>query len=45
MISINVVNYFKQFNEVISYGVLSGKYQLEKINKIYNFDPNYLAKV
>lgn len=45
MISLNVVHYFKQFNDIISHGVLVGKFKPEKINKIYSFDPNYLSKV
>jgi hypothetical protein len=45
IMSINVVNYFTKIREICSYNVLGGKYNLEKINKIYLYDRNYLIKM
>ena len=45
IISVNIVNYFVKIREICSYNVLGGKYDLEKINKLYNFDKNYLIKM
>ena len=45
IISLNVVVYFMKFWESCSYQILNGKYHLEKINKMYSFDRNYLIKV
>ena len=45
IVSINVVLYFIKFWESSSYDILNGKYYLEKVNKLYAFDRNYLIKV
>jgi hypothetical protein len=45
IISINIVNYYIKIREVSSYAVLGGKYDLDKVNKLYNFDKNYLIKM
>jgi len=34
-----------KFWEVAGYYVLNGKYEIEKVNKVFGFDKNYLVKV
>jgi hypothetical protein len=43
--SINIVNHFNKIREICSYNVLGGKFNLEKINKVYLYDRNYLIKM
>lgn len=45
ILSINIVNHLCKIREICSYNVLGGKFDLEKINKIYLFDRNYLIKM
>lgn len=45
ILSINIVNHLSKIREICSYNVLGGKFELEKINKIYLFDKNYLIKM
>ena len=45
ILSINIVNHISKIRELSSYNVLGGKYDMEKINKIYLFDKNYLIKM
>lgn len=45
IISINIVNYYSKIREISSYCIIGGKYDLDKVNKIYNFDKNYLIKM
>jgi hypothetical protein len=43
--SINIVNYFVKIREICSYNVLGGKFDLDRVNKVYLFDRNYLIKM
>jgi hypothetical protein len=43
--SINIVNHFNKIREICSYEIIGGKFDLDKINKVYNFDRNYLIKM
>jgi len=43
--SLNIVNYLVKIRELSSYNILGGKHNLDKINKIYKFDKNYLIKM
>lgn len=43
--SINIINYLQKIRELCSYNVLGGKFNLDKINKVYKFDKNYLIKM
>ena len=45
ILTVNVVIYFMKFWEISAYNVINGKYEIEKINKSYGFDRNYLTKV
>jgi hypothetical protein len=45
IMSINIVNYFIKIREICSYNVLGGKFDLDRINKVYLFDRNYLIKM
>jgi len=45
ILSINIVNHLSKIRELCSYNVLGGKFDLEKINKVYLFDRNYLIKM
>jgi hypothetical protein len=45
IISVNIVNYYVKIREISSYSILGGKYDLDRINKSYNFDKNYLIKM
>jgi len=43
--SINIITYLQKIREQCSYNVLGGKFNLDKINKSYKFDKNYLIKM
>lgn len=45
ILSLNIVNHLMKIRELSSYNVLGGKFDLEKINKIYLFDRNYFIKM
>jgi len=45
MASVNIINYLQKIREECSYNVLGGKFNLDKINKAYKFDKNYLIKM
>lgn len=45
ILSLNIVNLLSKIRELCSYNVLGGKFDLDKINKIYLFDKNYLIKM
>lgn len=45
ILSINIVNHLSKIREMCSYSVLRGKFELNKINKVYLFDKNYLIKM
>ena len=41
----NITNYFNKIRENSCYFVLSGKLNLDNINKSFNFNNNYLMKI
>lgn len=43
--SVNAVNHMAKIRDICSYNIICGKYDLDKINKIYCFDKNYLIKM
>ena len=43
--SVNAVNHMAKIRDICSYNIICGKYDLDKINKIYFFDKNYLIKM
>jgi hypothetical protein len=43
--SIDIINYIMEIREFCSYDILGGKFNLDKINKSYKFDKNYLIKM
>lgn len=43
--SINIVNHYNKIREICSYNIINGKFNLDKLNKNYLFDRNYLLKM
>ena len=43
--SINIVHHFNKIREISSYNLMAGKFNLEKLNKTYIYDKNYLIKM
>lgn len=45
ILSINIVNHFVKVRDVMSYSILCGKHDPEKLVISYNYDKNYLIKM
>jgi hypothetical protein len=45
IMSVNIVNYFIKIREICSYHILGGKFDLDRLNKVYQYDRNYLIKM
>ncbi len=43
--SVNIVNYMNKIREISTYNSQKGKYNLDKLNSAYLYDPNYLSKM
>ena len=43
--SVNVVNYITKIREIISYGESHGKFNVDNINKAYQYDKHYLIRM
>ncbi len=43
--TINIVYHFNKIREISSYNLMAGKFNLEKLNKTYVYDKNYLIKM
>ena len=43
--SVNVINYFIKIREISTFSQISGKFNLNNINKAYVYDKNYLNKM
>jgi hypothetical protein len=42
---VNVVNYITKIREIISYGESHGKFNVDNINKAYQYDKHYLIRM
>jgi hypothetical protein len=43
--SVNIINYMNKIREISTYNSQKGKYNLDKLNSAYLYDPNYLSKM
>jgi hypothetical protein len=43
--SINIVNHFTKVREISSFGVISGKYDIDAVKHTYSYDRNYMLKM
>lgn len=43
--SVNIVNHITKIREISSYSIMNGKYNLNRVNKSYNYDGFYLLKM